>query len=51
MNGILDLSGGWARTAVGSGLDVAAKATALFLLAWLAHAALGRRRALARSAL
>jgi hypothetical protein len=51
MNGIFDPSGGWARTALGFGLDVAVKATAMFLLAWLAHAALGRRRALARSAL
>ncbi len=51
MNGILDPSGGWARTALGFGLDVAARATALFILVWLAHAALGRRRALARSAL
>src|SRR5262249_35242633 len=36
---------------VGFGLDVAAKATALFLLARLAHAALGCRRTLARSVL
>jgi beta-lactamase regulating signal transducer with metallopeptidase domain/thiol-disulfide isomerase/thioredoxin len=51
MNGILDSSGGWARTALGFGLDVSARATALFVLAWLAHAALGRRRALACSTL
>ena len=50
MNGILDSSDGWAQASVGFGLDVAAKATVLFLLAWLAHAALGRRRARERSA-
>ena len=46
MNGILDPAGGWAPAALAFGLDVAAKATALILLGWLVHAALGRRRAL-----
>jgi thiol-disulfide isomerase/thioredoxin len=51
MSGILDPSGGWAPAALDFGLDVAVKAMALLLLTWMAHAAFGRRRALARSAL
>ncbi len=51
MSGISELSAGWARTALVFGLDVAIKATILLLLAWLIHAALGRRCALARSTL
>jgi beta-lactamase regulating signal transducer with metallopeptidase domain/protocatechuate 3,4-dioxygenase beta subunit len=47
---MMSLIGGWARSVVACGLDVGIKATVLLLAAAALHAALGRRRAAARSA-
>jgi beta-lactamase regulating signal transducer with metallopeptidase domain len=51
MNGTFDPSSNVANSAFALGLDVAVKAVALLALCWFAHAALGRRQVLIRSAL